>query len=308
MLIRSYALVLACALAAAAGDRPVFRVGVDLVVVNFTVTDGEGHYVSGLQPGDFRVLEDGEPQHIDSFSEGKAVVRTGRPLPPEMNGTSVFVLFDTSNAMYETFTHAEDAIAGFIRGLDPADSVAVYGFSQNLSRLAPLGRDRHRAIAGLRDAVAGSGTALYDSLLLTLRDASAVAGRKVVVVFSNGPDDASVLAPDDVARVAEEEGIPIYVVSTRDDDAISTAVFNRVTDRTGGRFLVSLAWQSHRAAFASIGEEIRRYYTLTYYPEGNENLDFRTIDVRIVNENGERLQVRARRGYRPLPHRSEGGA
>ncbi len=293
--------MLVCALAVPAGDRPVFRVGVDLVVVNFTVTDGKGRYVSGLQPDDFRVLEDGQPQHIDSFSEGKVVVRTGRPLPPDLAGTSVFVLFDTSNAMYETFTRAEDAIADFVRGLDPADSVAVYGFSQNLSRLAPLGRDRYRAIAGLRDAVAGAGTALYDSLLLTLRDASAVPGRKVVVVFSNGPDDASVLAPDDVARVAEEEGIPIYVISTRDEDAVSNAVFNRVTDRTGGRFLVSNRWQSHRPAFASVGKEIRRYYTLTYYPEGNENQDFRTINLQIVNENGDRLQVRARRGYRPAP-------
>ena len=301
MSIRSFALFLTCGvLAALATDkRPVFRVGVDLVVLNFTVTDGDGRYVSGLQPDDVRVLEDGISQQIDSFSEGKVVVRTGMTQPSEYGGTNVFILFDTSNAMYEGFTHAEDAIADFIRGLDPADSVAVYGFSRNLSRLARLGRDRERAIAGLRDAVAGAETALYDTLLLTLRDGAKVPGRKVVVVFSNGPDNASVLSPDDVRRVAEEEGIPIYVISTQDKDAITMAVFNRMTDGTGGKLMISRKWESHQAAFHSVGEDIRRFYTLTYYPEGSERQDFRTIDVQIVKENGERLHVRARRGYRP---------
>jgi VWFA-related protein len=300
MVMRSIALFVTCALAAPSADqKPVFRVGVDLVVVNFTVTDGNGRYVSGLQPEDIRVLEDGISQQIDSFSEGKVVVRSGRTQPSEFAGTNVFILFDTSNAMYEGFAYAEDATADFIRGLDPADSVAVYSFSRNLSRLAPLGRDLERPIAGLRDAVAGAETALYDTLLLTLRDAAKVPGRKVVVVFSNGPDNASVLSPDDVRRVAEEEGIPIYVISTRDKDAITMAVFNRMTERTGGQLFISRKWESHRAAFQSVGEDIRRFYTLTYYPEGSENQDFRKIDVQIVKENGERLHVRARRGYRP---------
>jgi VWFA-related protein len=299
MFIRSFALFVLCTVALAEDKKPVFRVGVDLVVLDFTVTDGNGSHVSGLQPDDIRVLEDGITQHIDSFSEGKVVVRSGRAQPAEFSGTNVFVLFDTSNAMYEGFAHAEDAIADFIRGLDAADSVAVYSFSRNLSRLAMLGRDREGAIAGLRDAVAGAETALYDALLLTLRDAAKVPGRKVVVVFSNGPDNASVLAPDDVRRVAEEEGIPIYVVSTKDKDAITMAACDRLTSGTGGKLMISRKWQSHRAAFVEVGEDIRRFYTLTYYPEGNDRQDFRRIDLQIVRENGERLHVRARRGYRP---------
>ena len=62
--------------------------------------------------------------------------------------------------------------------------------------------------------MAGDDTALYNALLLTLRDAAKVPGRKVVIVFSNGPDNASMVAPDDVRAVAEDEGIPIYVIST----------------------------------------------------------------------------------------------
>lgn len=77
------------------------------------------------------------------------------------------------------------------------------------------------------------------------------------------------------------------------------AVFDRMTGRTGGRLFISRQWRSHRAAFASVGEDIRRFYTLTYYPEGNASQDYRKIDVQVVKENGERLHVRSRRGYRP---------
>ena len=128
----------------------------------------------------------------------------------------MFVLFDTSNYMYRGFVYASDAIADFIRGLDRADSVAVYTYSRNLTRAAPLSHERNDAIFGLRKAVAGDDSALYNCLLLTLRDAAKVPGRKVVIVFSNGPDNASMVAPDDVRAVAEDEGIPIYVISTNE--------------------------------------------------------------------------------------------
>src|SRR5437868_11502875 len=125
----------------------------------------------------------------------------------------------------------------FGRGLGRADSVAVYTFSRNLSRAASLTHDRNDAIFGLRKSVAGDDTALYNGLLLTLRDAAKVPGRKVVIVFSNGPDNASTVAPDDVRAVAEAEGIPIYVISTSEvnKDQVSATVFRRISTRTGGK-------------------------------------------------------------------------
>ena len=88
------------------------------------------------------------------------------------------MLFDTSNFMYRGFVYAEDAIADFIRGLDRADSVAIYTFSRNLSKPGPLSKDRGEAILGLRKSVAGDDTALYNGLLLTLRDAAKVPAAK----------------------------------------------------------------------------------------------------------------------------------
>jgi VWFA-related protein len=203
--------------------------------------------------------------------------------------------------MYRGFVYAEDAIADFVRGLDRADSVAVYTFSRNLSRAAVLTRDRNEAIVGLRKAVAGDDTALYNALLLTLRDAAKVPGRKVVIVFSNGPDNASMVAPDDVRAVAEDEGIPIYVISTNEvnRDAVSSNVFRRITSRTGGKAYWAKTWQKQVEAFESIREDLGNSYTVTYYPAPNPNEGFRKIAVEIVSDTGKKYRVRARPGYRP---------
>jgi Ca-activated chloride channel family protein len=310
-------------LACAQDQQPFFRVKVDMVVLSFTITDSKGRYVNGLKPGDFRILEDGIPQKVSTFAEGNRpavqVLEGGqtRPIVPPaaaettppageiradtLAGTNVFVLFDTSNYMYRGFVYASDAIADFVRGLDRADSVAVYTFSRNLSRVAMLTRSRNDAITGLRKAVAGDDAALYNCLLLTLRDAAKVPGRKVVIVFSNGPDNASMLAPDDVRAVAEDEGIPIYVISTLEAnrDSISSNVFRRIAARTGGKAYFAKTWQKQVEAFESIREDLGNSYTITYYPQANPNEGFRKISVEIPSDVGKKYRVRARPGYRP---------
>jgi Ca-activated chloride channel homolog len=302
------------------GQRPIFRVKVDMVVLSFQVTDSKNRYINGLKPTDFKILEDGIPQRLATFAEGAkaplAVSADGATQPiidarkdelPGMDrldafvGTNVFVLFDTSNFMYRGFVYAEDAIADFVRGLDRADSVAVYTFSRNLSRAAALTRDHGEAISGLRKAVAGDDTALYNALLLTLRDAAKVPGRKVVIVFSNGPDNASMVAPDDVRAVAEDEGIPIYVISTNEvnRDPVSSNVFKRIATRTGGKAYWARTWQKQVEAFEDIREDLGNSYTVTYYPQPNPNEGFRKILVEIVSDPGRKLRVHSRPGYRP---------
>ena len=302
------------------GQRPIFRVKVDMVVLSFQVTDSKGRYVNGLKPSDFRIYEDGILESISTFAEGAkapmAVEADGsmRPLldvkkdalpgmerPDGFVGTNVFVLFDTSNFMYKGFVYAEDAIADFVRGLDKADSIAVYTFSRNLSRAASLTHDHSEAISGLRKAVAGDDTALYNALLLALRDAAKVPGRKVVIVFSNGPDNASMVAPDDVRAVAEDEGIPIYVISTSEvnKDPISSGVFKRIPQRTGGKAYWAKTWQKQVEAFEDIREDLGNSYTVTYYPKPNMNEGFRKITIEPTNDPGKKWRIKSRPGYRP---------
>lgn len=310
-------------------DQTTFHVKVDMVVLGVTVTDQKGKYVNGLGPKDFKVYEDEIPQKVATFAEGDhapvQVLDNGetRPLhagisaapgpggiPPRPDiidlrssatGTNVFVLFDTSNYMYRGFVYASDAIADFIRGLDRADSIAVYTYSRNLNRAVLLNRDRTMAIAGLRKAVAGDDSALYNCLLLTLRDAAHVPGRKVVIVFSNGPDNASMVAPDDVRAIAEDEGIPIYVISTSEvnKDPISATVFKKISTNTGGKSYFAKTWQKQVEAFESIREDLGNSYTFTYYPQPNPNEGFRKIRIELTSEAMRKYKIRARPGYRP---------
>jgi Ca-activated chloride channel homolog len=308
---------------ALAQDRPTFRVKVDMVVLSFQITDNKGHYINGLKPKDFKIQEDGIAQTMNTFSEGNnppvRVAADGSTQPILVTetapaggdnaevrsdafvGTNVFVLFDTSNYMYRGFVYASDAIADFIRGLDRADSVAVYTYSRNLTRASELSKERTDAIGGLRKAVAGDDSALYNALLLTLRDAAKVPGRKVVIVFSNGPDNASMLGPDDVRAVAEDEGIPIYVISTNDvsKDPISANVFKRIATRTGGKSYSARTWQKQVEAFEAIREDLGNSYTVTYYPQTNPNEGFRKISVEVVSDVGKKYRVQCRPGYRP---------
>jgi VWFA-related protein len=303
-----------------------FRIKVDMVVVSFTVTDQKGKYVNGLKPRDFHVYEDEIPEQIASFAEGNqapvevlpngetrpqtaaeaaAAPKPGDPnvvdLRAEGSGTNVFVLFDTSNYMYRGFVFASDAIADFIRGLDRTDSIAIYTYSRNLNRAVPLVRDRTMAIDGLRKAVAGDDSALYNSLLLTLRDAAKVPGRKVVIVFSNGPDNASMVAPDDVRAVAEDEGIPIYVISTNEvtKDPVSSSIFKRISTNTGGKSFFAKTWQKQVEAFESIREDLGNSYAVTYYPKPNANEGFRRIRIELTSDAVKKYKIRARPGYRP---------
>jgi Ca-activated chloride channel homolog len=153
----------------------VFHVDVGVVVISFTVKDARGRYVSGLQPDQICIRDDGVEQKISSFVESttqsESMNPDSRAAAPWM-ASSVFILFDTSNGMYEGFARAEDGIADFIRHLGPSQAVAVYSFSHNLTRLRRLTLDHEQAIRGLRNAAAGDSTAVLNATLLTIRDAA----------------------------------------------------------------------------------------------------------------------------------------
>lgn len=290
-------LVLSVASLLADSSIPTYRADVQMVTVSFKV-EQKGKPVSGVGASQVSVLEDGVEQRIDRFIQSRAseVDKAAARVP-----TSIFVLVDTSNGMYRDIAHAYDSIANFIRSLDPDDPVAVYTFSRNLFRASELTNDRYKAMASVQRSAAGDDTALYSALLLTIRDAAKVRGPKQIVVFSNGADNASMVSPDDVARIAESEGIPISVVSTNLKNEISQISWNRITSRTGGEVHFARNWHDQRTAFESLAEMVRNTYTLTYYTS-SDNPGFRTLELRIKG-NGE-YSVRCRSGYDPQTHGS----
>jgi len=296
-------------------EKPVLRVEVNLVLLNVAVTDSKGHYVTGLSPSSFEIFEDNIPEKIASFAEGNepqkalddAAAAGGsskrEPVASTLGGANVFILFDTSNYMYRGFALAQDAIADFVRSLDSPERVAFYAYSRNLYRGALLTSDRAQVLRGVRSTVAGDQPALYNALLLTLRDAGQFPGRKVLVIFSNGPDESSMVTPEDISELAQSEGIPIYVVSTQQAalDPVSIGVFRQMSTATGGQAYFAKNWRDERKAFDSIRNDVAHLYGLSYYPQPNPNRGWRTIRVKLVGEAAKKYRLRTRSGYRPQP-------
>ena len=303
-------------------------VNVVLVQLNVAVTDRHGNYITGLRPENFDVMEDKIPEKIATFEEGggRSVASAGdgagpaasaatadagigkddaggsAPPPPvsPLAGASVFILFDSSDYMYRGFVFAQDAIAGFVRSMEESDKIAYYSYSRDLSRATPLTANRTVVMQGVRSTVAGDEAALYNCLLLTVRDAAQLRGRKAVVVFSNGPDNASSVPPEDVEELAQSTGTIIYIISTRQaqDDPLSSAVFERMSKGTGGKAYFAKDWRDENLAFASIREDLAHLYTISYYPKPNPNRGWRTISVKLVGKDLGKYRVRTRDGYR----------
>jgi len=306
---------------AAQDDVTHLRVNVVLVQLNVAVTDRKGNYIGGLRPEDFEITEDKIPEKISTFEEGNGFVRqasqghdldqAANPAPsPAPNsssakilsaaGADIYILFDTSNYMYRGFVYAQDAISDFVRSMDDASKIAFYSYSRDLSRATLLTADRFRVVNGVRSTVAGDDAALYNSLLMTVKDAAPLTGRKAIVVFSNGPDNASSVPPEDVAELAQSTGTIIYIVSTRmaQDDLVSSAAFERMSRATGGKAYFAGNWRKEKQAFASIREDLSHLYSISYYPASNPNRGWRAIHVKLVGKEMQKYRIRTRDGYR----------
>jgi VWFA-related protein len=303
------------------------RVRVNLVQLNVAVTDSKGNYITGLRPEDFVIMEDKVPQKLNTFEEGNfnpgapgtvaaptagkvagATGDDGQPLPSvsssgvrisPLAGADVFILFDTSNYMYRGFVFAQDAISDFVRSMDDASKIAFYSYSRDLSRATMLTADRFHVVNGVRSTVAGDDAALYNSLLLTVKDAAPLTGRKAIVVFSNGPDNASSIPPEDVAELAQSTGTIIYIVSTRQaqEDLVSAAAFERMSRVTGGKAYFAGNWSKEKQAFQAIQRDLGHLYSLSYYPQPNPNRGWRSISVKLAGKDLQKYHIRTRDGY-----------
>jgi Ca-activated chloride channel family protein len=340
ILVSGFAVWVAAGQSAQDNNGSVIRVVVAMVQLNVAVTDVKGNYVTGLKPSDFIISEDGLGQNVATFEEGNegpqnvsgAAVPAPDPklqarssadggadgsrrggsqsetmegIASSVSGSNVFILFDTSNYMFRDrgFVFAQDSIAEFVRSLDHPYRVAFYSYSRDFFRAASLTEDRSQVLRGVRSTVNGDDSALYNALLMTLKDAAQYSGRKVVVVFSNGPDNSSMVAPEDVDELAQSEGIPIYMISTREArlDPSSAAVFARMTASTGGEAYFAKNWKDQRDAFASIRDDLAHLYFLSYYPQPNPNRGWRAITVKLKDPKLKKYRIRTRSGYRPIP-------
>src|SRR5690242_5835824 len=185
-----------------AQDDDVIRVNTDLVVLNVTVTDKDGHYAKGLKASDFKVFEDGvevKPDMISSFSLQESPY-------------AAVVLLDSSGSMEERFSLARSAAIRFLDGLRPEDVAAVYRFDSKVERVQEFsgGRD----LAPIAYAIRAKGmTTLNDAIVeasKTLAERSEQ--RRAIVILSDGMDTSSKASSAKALESALAVGASIYAV------------------------------------------------------------------------------------------------
>ena len=279
----------------AQGPGVRFRAGVDVVLLNVTVTDGSKRYVTDLDVGDFTVLEDGRPQTITFFR--KADVRMALAL-----------LIDSSASMEESLSTAQEAAIGFVRELGPADLASVIDFDSKVQVLAPFTADRVALDAAIRGTIAGGSTAIYNAVYIALRELAKVRltdeqeglRRRAIVVLSDGEDTSSLVSFDEMLDLAQRSDSVIYTIGLGVDtptvrrSADPSFVLTRLAQQTGGRAFFPAQAKQLTGVYTDIRNELSSQYLLAYVSSNERTTRWRGVNVR-VNRPG--VVVRTRQGY-----------
>jgi len=255
-----------------------------MVEVYATVTDGRGHYIDDLSARQFDVLENGQPKPVLAFENHNAPV-------------SVALVFDASGSMVNTLPALKHAAMQLVDDLRPADSVAVYSFNDTVTELQPFTSEKDAAKrAILRTHPAGI-TSLYDALVRVNHDLAGRGGKKVIIVFSDGNDNASMLRASAAIDRAKARGIPIYTIA--EGEALTNQQFiaelNKISQATGGTPFVIRRLSDIAAVFEKVSGDLLHGYLVAFQPSPGDDREWRKIDVVLSGAKG--LQVRAREGF-----------
>src|SRR6185436_17578039 len=180
--------------------QQTLSVDVRMVEVYVSVFDGKGNRVQNLQQDRFEVLEDGVPQKIDVF-ESQSV------------GMNVALLIDTTGSMVRQLPHVKNAVAELLTQIGPDDRVGLFSLSNRLTTLQKFTTDRNAVLSALLNVRPSGQTALYDSMAQLARDLSRDGGKKVILMFTDGLDNASVLTIESAVTNVRRIGVPIYAVA-----------------------------------------------------------------------------------------------
>ena len=272
-----------------------FRISVDvrLVVLQATVTDRQGSLVTNLGEEEFEVYENGVPQQIRLFRNEDVPVTVG-------------LVVDHSTTMRPKIAEVAAAARTFARSSNPEDEMFVVNFHEMASLGLPIGMRFTHNVTSLQDAIinapTGGQTALYDAVALGLGELQAGSrDKKVLIVVSDGGDNASRRSLDQVMDLAGQSSAVIYTVGIFDaqDPDGNPRVLKRLASATGGEAFFPGQLDEVVAICERIARDIRHQYTMGYVP-GNPARDgsYRAIRLLARIKGQGKLSVRTRTGYR----------
>jgi Ca-activated chloride channel family protein len=287
----------------ALAQLPRFSSGTDLVILSASAVDRRGRPVTNLRRDEVRIYEDGRPQKLAHFSQGRAA------------SARLLLLLDASGSMTGELKSASTRMAAtqILAALDPEDEAALAAFDHKYWGVVAFTRDRAQVEKAMAEIEPFGATALHDALARAASDlASHGEGRRAVVVLTDGVDTASRLLPDEVLAQSQALDVPIYAVSVvspledpqserfsgRERPAAATTgatVLARYAELSGGAAFTVSEFAGLQAAATRIVGELKQQYRLGYDPPPGPP-QFRRIDVRSTRKG---VTVRTRRGYVP---------
>jgi len=273
---------------------------VRMVLLPASVTTRRGRIVRGLTQEDFLVSEDFVPQEIGFFAR-----ENDQPV------TVAFVL-DISGSMRQQgkLDASKNAIRDFVTALGPKDRFALICFAdEQVSWVTEFTSDREEFIKRLMVQEGFGRTAINDAVAAAPRLVDEkVLGKKAIVMFSDGVDNASTISPWKATRLAREVNVPIYIFGfsslpkkamLKGATAPNLRVLGAFARETGGLLFSLQNHEDARKAAAAVVEELRFQYVIGYYPS-RKHWDGRFRRVRLETVR-ERLDVRTRNGYYANP-------
>jgi VWFA-related protein len=283
---------------------PTFRSDVTTVNLDVAVLDNKGRFIPNIPKGNFRVLEDNQPQQVSTFSMGEAPMTVAMVI----EFSNLFQQY-WSDGWYQTLT----AAYGFLQTLKPEDHVAVVAYDLRPEILSDFSTDKraaYEAMQRLRIA-AYSESNLYDALVDTADRMSEIEGRKAIVLMASGVDTFSKLTFDKTRRALQTSGVPIYAIGLlqyirelydargylgaieRLDFLQADNQMRVFSKETGGQSFFPRFEGEFPGIFAQLSEALRNQYSLAYQPS-NQARDgkYRKIKVELVNPaNNEPLRI-----------------
>jgi Ca-activated chloride channel family protein len=254
------------------------------VEVYATVMDRGGRYIQGLGQKDFEVKESGQAQKITVFEADSTEL------------TAAFLL-DATGSMKETFARVKNVVVRTIDRLRPTDAVGISGFRSYLFPLQEFTTDKAEAKrAVLRTRAAGT-TALFDAITKVALELAKRPGKKVMIVFSDGQDNASVLNAGIAGERAKRIGVPVYIAAMGDalKDSGLVARLQDIARTTGGAAYKLNDPDKMEEVFHEISSHMQNTYYLGYQVPAAKGNGWRPIDVVLVG--GRDYRIRAREGY-----------
>lgn len=258
-------------------------VDVEEVQVHPVVRDAKGNYVRGLGLEDFRVLDHGRAARITYFS--------GEP-----TDLMVALLLDKSSSMLGKMGTLQAGALEFVSRLSDSDRVSLYSFDHGFHVGVERSLDRPEVEGVVHEMTVGGSTSLYDAVILALARIDREAGRKVMILFSDGRDERSFHNLDQAIEAARRANVLVYTIATAEDARFETARddLTALARQTGGEALFLQDFSELLDAFDQIFEDLRNRYYLTFLPRPGRGGE-RPIRVEVTRPG--RYRVRARQSY-----------